>query len=264
MGRIIAIMSGKGGVGKSTLSAALAECYARMGKKVALLDGDVGLRCADLMLGMQDKVVFDLGDVVEERCGLDQALLSHPDYPFLLLLAAPQMMKPSDVKAKKIRKIVDILAARMDVVILDAPAGIGRGLKNLLNEQAMSLIVATPDDVSIRDAERLSSLLFDKGEMHSELVLNRVDRHMVKMGDMLPPAQIARMLDLRLMGIIPESRAVYRALLSHQTALRCADRAVVSALERTARRLLGQDVPLPSYKKSIFRKKPRGGGDVLR
>ena len=261
MGKIFVIMSGKGGVGKSTISAALAEYYAGLGLQVALLDGDVGLRCADLMLNMQDRVVYDLGDVTDDRCGLDRALIVHPRYPSLSLLAAPQMLKPSDVKAKKMKKIIESLAERMDIVLLDAPAGIGRGLKNLLGVQAETFVVATPDDVSIRDAERLSSLLFERGEIRPGLILNRVNEKLIRRGEMMPPHQISAVLDMPLMGILPESSEIYRALLRHETALHAADKKVKKAVEGIALRLLGEARPLESYAshgiRGLFH---RGGG----
>ena len=112
MSKIFAIMSGKGGVGKSTVSAALAELYARQGLKVTLVDGDVGLRCADLMLGMQDRVVYDLGDWTQSACTPEQALAAVPGLPTLTLLAAPQMLRPSDMKGKEIERVVSWLARR--------------------------------------------------------------------------------------------------------------------------------------------------------
>ncbi|MBQ4075126.1 MAG: P-loop NTPase [Clostridia bacterium] len=262
MGRIFAIMSGKGGVGKSTISAALAECYARRGKKVALLDGDIGLRCADLMLGMQDRVVFDLGDLTEDKCPLDQALVSHPVLPNLSLLAAPQMLRPSDVKAKKMKKIIDTLASRMDVVILDAPAGIGRGLKNLLNAQADSIIVATPDDVSLRDAEKLNALLAQRGEMNAGLIINRVNKKLIRRGEMMAPARIAAYLDMPLMGAIPESGEIYRALLQQKTALQCGDAKVTEAIGHLADRLMGIDTPIHEYYPSAIWKFFHRGGEA--
>ena len=127
VGRIYSIMSGKGGVGKSTLSSSLAVYYARMGKQVTLLDGDIGQRCADLMLNVQDRVVYDLGDVADKNCELKEALLPHPALPNLTLLAAPQMMTPSDVKRKAMDRIITDLAEASDILLLDAPAGIGKG-----------------------------------------------------------------------------------------------------------------------------------------
>ena len=260
MGRIFAIMSGKGGVGKSTLSASLAEYFARAGKRVALLDGDTGLRCADLMLNVQDRVIYDLGDVAEKNCEMDQAMV-HPDaLPSLSLLAAPQMMTPSDLKAKRVGRIITELSDQMDIVLLDAPAGIGRGLKNILGAAAEPIIVATPDDVCLRDAERLCQILTQREEPRPAIVFNRVQRRLVLRGLMQPPEALAQSLDMPLYGVIPESKKVYPALLAHQTALNCGDARVSRAVEVIAGRMLGADVPLPSYAPSpILRFFSRGG-----
>ena len=260
MGRIFAIMSGKGGVGKSTLSASLAEYFARAGKTVALLDGDTGLRCADLMLGVQDHVLFDLGDVAEKACDLDQALVRPDGLKNLCLLAAPQMMKPSDLKTKRMGQIITELSEHMDIVLLDAPAGIGRGLKNLLGAAAEPVIVATPDDVCVRDAERLAQLLSQREEPRPAIVFNRVQRKLVRRGLMTPPDALAASLDMPLLGVIPESPRIYQALLAHQTALRCGDARVEQAIEVIAGRMLGADVPLPVYAASpVLRFFNRGG-----
>lgn len=264
MSKIFAIMSGKGGVGKSTVSSALAELYARQGLKVTLVDGDVGLRCADLMLGMQDRVVYDLGDWAQSDCTPEQALSPVPGLPTLTLLAAPQMLRPSDMKSKQIEQVVSWLEKRQDVVLIDAPAGIGRGLKNLLLEQARPVIVATPDDVAIRDAERLTALLQERGlDAHPGLVLNRVSRRLVRWGEMLPPRQIAAALDLPLMGLIPESDGIYRALLRHETALHAGDEAVSRAMEALGSRLLGANTPLPDYRPSPLLRFFSKGGDRI-
>ena len=250
MGRIFAIMSGKGGVGKSTLAAALAECYAKQNMRTVLLDGDVGLRCADLMLGMQDRVIFDLGDLVEKSCQPKQALVRHPELSSLSLVAAPQMISASDLEQSELGRIITQLSDRSDVMIIDAPAGIGRGLKNLLGAAAEPVIVATPDDVCLRDAERLSLLLTQWEEPRPVVVFNRVSRKLVRQGEMRTPAQMAAALDLPLMGAVPDSPKVYRALLHRRSALHCGDPRVVKAIENTAARLMGNDVPQERYKPS--------------
>ncbi|MBR5111106.1 MAG: P-loop NTPase [Clostridia bacterium] len=262
MGRIFSVMSGKGGVGKSTLSAALAEYYARMGKRVVLMDGDIGQRCADLMLNLQDRVVYDLGDVAENNCELDQALLAHPRLPALSLLAAPQLLTVSDVKRKEMDKIITALSENSDILVLDAPAGIGKGLKNLLGSTAEPVIVATPDDVSIRDAERVNAMLRNLEEPSASLVLNRVHPLWVRKGLIPTPEQIALALDLPLAGVIPESPKVYKALLRHETPLGCGDRNMVKAIEVLAARLLGADAPLPEYAPSAMLRFFQRGGEA--
>ncbi len=261
MGRIFSIMSGKGGVGKSTLAASLAEYYAREGKKVALLDGDTGLRCADLLLGLQDKIVYDLGDVTEKNCDLEKAAVEASGIPGLTLLAAPQMMRASDMKAKDVGRIVTRLAEQNDILILDAPAGIGRGLKNLLGAAAEPVIVATPDDVCVRDAERLFALLTQREEPRPVIVFNRVSSRLVRRGDMTPPDVLAASLDLPLMGAIPESKKVYQALLTHKTPMQCGDMRFVRAIEGIAGRLLGAEVPMERYAPSAVLQFFRRGGD---
>ena len=260
MSRIFAIMSGKGGVGKSTLAAALAECYARRGLRTVLMDGDVGLRCADLMLGMQDRIIYDLGDLAENNCPLEQVLVKHPALPALSLIAAPQMISASDLKRKDLGRIITQLSSGVDMLILDAPAGIGRGLKNLLGAAAEPVIVVTPDDVCLRDAERLAALLTEREEPRPVAVFNRVNKSLVRRGEMRSPAQLAALLDLPLMGAIPDSPKVYQALLRHESVLHCGDRRVEKAVERLAARLLGEDVPQEYYEPSaVLRFFTRGG-----
>lgn len=255
-------MSGKGGVGKSTLAVALAEFYARQGKKVVLLDGDVGLRCADLMMNMQDRVIFDLGDLMEKDGKLKHALVQRPDLPNLSLLAAPQALNASDMKKKKMAHVIARLSKAADVVLLDAPAGIGRGLKNLMGAEAEPVIVATPDDVCLRDAERLISILSQREEPRPVIVFNRVRKPLVLRGEMPAPSQLAAALDVPLMGVIPESPKIYQALLRHESALACGDRRVYSAIEVIAARLLGADAPIERYEPSAVLRFFARGGEV--
>ena len=264
MSRIFVLTSGKGGVGKSTLAAALAVYYARQHMRVTLVDGDIGLRCADLMLGLQDQVIYDLGDLMEKRCQTEQALLSPAGLPGLSLLAAPQLMKASDVKAKEMTALLTRLGEQSDVVLIDAPAGVGRGLKNLLGVEARPLIVATPDDVSIRDAERLTSILALREKERPGLIVNRVRPRLIRRGEMIAPAAMAQVLDLPLLGIMPESETLYRAFLRHQTAMDCRDQAVQSAVACTASRMLGADTPLPDYRPApLLRFFAKKGGVAL-
>lgn len=262
MGKIFAIMSGKGGVGKSTIAAGLAEYYARQGKSTVLVDGDTGLRCADLMLNVQDQVLYDLGDVVNKNCTLEQALVRPAEIHTLSLLAAPQLMKPSDLSAKEMGRLITRLSDLFDILILDAPAGVGRGLKNLLGAAAEPVIVATPDDISVRDAEKLGALLDARQEPRPSVVFNRVNPALVRRGEMTPPQALAQALDMPLMGVIPESGAVYRALLKHQTVMKCGDEQLVHAIAALAKRLIGQEAQLPEYRPSAVLRFFRRGGEM--
>lgn len=152
MGKSILITSGKGGVGKSTVSSALAVLLARRGKRVVLVDADVGLRCADLMLDMQDRVVYDMGDLLSGTVSLQDALVPCKELPGLKLLAAPQMISAGDIAKKDMRKLIGCLRDRYDFVLMDCPAGIGRSMKNVLGCADETIIVSTMDDVCIRDA----------------------------------------------------------------------------------------------------------------
>ncbi len=253
MGKAFMIASGKGGVGKSTLAAALAVTFARQDVSCILIDADAGLRCADLLLDLQDHVVFDLQDLASGECTADQALVQHPLYPSLWLLAAPQLVKASDMRAKEIRRAVELLKQQADVVLLDCPAGLGRNLKNVLGSADQTLLVATPDDVSVRDIQRMDYLLGERGEARPGLILNRVSKKLIHLSEMQPPHIIAESLDLPLLGVLPESQAIYRALLQRKTAADCADAAVRNALQNIAMRMLGAQIPLPHYRKSAVR-----------
>lgn len=250
MGKSYVIASGKGGVGKSTLAAALACSLAKRMVSVALVDADTGLRCADLLLGMENKVVFDLGDVLKGECKLVRALIRHPEFPRLSLLAAPQLMRAGEIHPMQMKMVIKKLHALFDVILIDAPAGLGRNLSNVLGAGEEYILVATPDDVSLRDAEKMSSLLMQKDAPHPFLVLNRLNRRLIRRGSMLPPDIIAASLDMPLLGVIPESAAVYEALLEHRTAAQCDDKRVVREMDNIAMRLLGADIPLARYHKS--------------
>lgn len=247
MGETYLFMSGKGGTGKTTLSTSLALALANKGARVALVDADVGLRCADLLLGMENQILYDLSDVEEQRCTLFQALARHPKRPGLSVLAAPQALRPSDVSKKHLESVIDSLEERFDFVLIDGPAGLGRGLKNVWGAAAEAVMVCTPDDASVRDAERLGQLLFEKQGVHARLLLNRADRILVSVKEEQRPARIAAALDMPLLGVIPDSPDVYRALLAHKTALECDSVRVRRAVSRTADRLMGNQVKFPRY-----------------
>ncbi len=247
MAKTLFIASGKGGVGKSTVTANLGILLAGSGASVVIVDTDLGLRSQDLFLSLGDQVVYDLMDVVRRDCTLDQALLESSDMPRLRLLPASQFTRAKELEAKSLRKILRYLENCCDYLLIDCPAGIERGLRNVVNTGiAEAIIIATPDDLCIRDAERVADLLRKKGLDSPHLIMNRLQSSLIRTGEMPSAQSVSMLLDLPLLGEIPEDPAVYRAQLQHSAVSRF-DCEARNALVRIARRIMGEDVPLPSY-----------------
>lgn len=245
MGECFLIASGKGGVGKSTIAVSLAQALCARGARVALMDADVGLRCADLMLNLQDRVVYDFADVMDRRCELEDALYAAPGAPGVRLLAASQMTRASQIRPKDVCRVVEALKRSHDIVLVDCPAGVGRSLKINLETLGEFILVATPDDIALRDAERVAQLLSERGKLHPYLICNRTDRRLVRQGVMAAPQTLAETLDMPLLGAVPDSPRVYTGLLRHQTAYHCGDRRVRAAFDRIAARLMGVETAVP-------------------
>lgn len=268
MTQVWMIASGKGGVGKSTLAAGLGVGLAQRGRSVALIDGDIGLRSQDTLLGLESRIVYDLVDVAEKGCKLEQALVAHPHYPGLALLPAAQFRRMKSVDAKDIQKLANKLQARFDFVLLDCPAGVERGFLNALGAAQACMLVVTPDDISIRDGERVVSILEKRGLPRPQLIVNRVIPAWVRAGEMYSPETVAAALDLPLLGIIPQDEAVYRCLLRHSD-LMAQSSPAQQAMERIVRRMLGTSLPLPTYlpvKPSLWRRvfnREKAGEDSL-
>ena len=260
---VILFASGKGGVGKSTLSAAMAKLVAQQGKRVLLIDGDVGLRSLDLMLGMQDSVLYEMADCLARRCSLDDAIRSVPSAPGLSLLMAGQQAKPREFAGKDIDKVFRTLKQRFDVIMIDGPAGLGRGLRNWAEQANRLVLVATADDVCLRDTEKTARLLMDTNSLRAQLLINRLDERLVRRGLLSNPSVIAQTIDLELLGVIPQSDAVYPAMLAGETAGDTQDRQLTEALRRTAVRLMGALDPWQGHEtftqrlRKLFRKEVR-------
>lgn len=250
MGKVWMIASGKGGVGKSSISAALASAFVSSHLRVLVLDADVGLRSLDLMLGLQDRVLYELSDCLEKKCSLDDAMIIHPRMPLLHLMSAGQDAKPRDFAPRELKKIMNLLRARFDIILIDSPAGIGRGVKNMINIADSYVLIATPDDVSLRDVEKMAAMITAASGAQPWLLLNRVDKRLVLRGIMSPPADIAQLLDLQPLGVIPESARVYRAMIEKRTMDRCGDLEVERAVLRVAGRMLGENIAQPIYRQS--------------
>jgi len=237
------IASGKGGVGKSTLAAALAVALVRQGIKTVVLDMDIGLRSLDIHLGMENSVVYDVLDYARGNCKLSQAVLSSLAMPELSLLPASQLGTAEEIEPQLFAKIVRTLQKHFDFVLTDAPAGLNNVIEMLLSGAENTLLVVTPDDVSIRDAERVVTLCREQHQPAPLLIVNRVIPALVQSQDMLTPQAIADALDIPLLGYVPDDIEVLRALHRHQTVMDT-DCPARFAIERIARRLSGQAVPM--------------------
>lgn len=245
MGKIWLFASGKGGVGKSTVTAALGTALSRKGFRVCILDGDIGLRDQDVLLGMQDRVIYDLLDVLNGTCTLEQALLRDEKNGKLCLLPAAQIARSRDLDRKAFRSLLTEIRDLADFILLDAPAGIEKGLRNLLTPSIdETVILCTPDDVCIRNAERVISLLDDQRLPRPRLIVNRLDPELIRHQEMYDAAVTAQTLDLALLGEIPEDRDLYRAQLAHCSP-QDVDCPASAAIVRIGDRMTGADIPLP-------------------
>lgn len=247
MFKSIAVVSGKGGVGKSTLTAGIASALAWNGSRVLILDADIGLRSQDALLSLENRIVYDLIDLADGECLPEQAILPSEDYPSLFLLPASQFARAKNLDSKKLKKIIRTLSSEYDYCLIDCPSGIERGLRNVLNAGLDEiLLVVTPDDIAVRDAERTIQVIEAKSLPRPELIVNRLEPDLIRSGDMMSANVIAALLDINLIGEVPEDPAVRFAVLKKNMLLHY-DCEARNAVIRIASRLAGKPVPFPSY-----------------
>ena len=247
MKKVWLIASGKGGVGKSTVTANLASALCQMGQKVCIIDGDIGLRDQDALLGLENQVVYDLIDVINKDCDLNSALISPLSMPKLSLLPAAQFARCSDLKSDKLLRVVNRLRTEFDYVLIDCPAGIEKGLRNLCKVHPdAAILVCTPDDICIRNAERLNDLLEQKGLPRPMLLVNRLDTELIESGEQYSAAVVAATLDLPLLGELPEDRLIYRCQLKH-VLFADTEGEPRAAIRRIACRVRGENSDFPGY-----------------
>ncbi len=240
MSETILIASGKGGTGKTAVTAALASALAQEGKRVAAVDCDFGLRNLDIALGLAEQVVFDIGDVLSGRADAERAMLGHPDFPGLYLLPSTT---PGNERFEQaaFSKLTEYLRENFDVVLLDAPAGIGSGLRFIAAEASRALIVTTPDTPCIRDSLSAVGVLAEFEISDVRLILNRVDRRRLKKGGSWTVDASMDELGLRLFGLVREDRAVADAFSAGVPLLKT-NSAAGRDVQVIARRLCGKRV----------------------
>lgn len=253
MAEIIAIVSGKGGVGKTTTTANIATALAMMGKKVLMIDGDIGLRNLDLVLGMQNSITYDFNDILNERCTDEQAIIHDEKYPGLHLLPAPQNSSIDDINKEKLNSLIDKLSPYYDFIFIDCPAGIHDGFMLMSSKASKALIVATPELISVRDADMTISKLEDLHFEEIYLIINKVRIDMVKSGEMMSVDDIINIVAVPLIGAIPDEKDVIHSNnIGKPIILKSHSRAGM-AYANIAKRLLGIKVPiLKDEKKRLF------------
>lgn len=257
MGEAIVVTSGKGGVGKTTTSANLGTALALMGKKVCMVDTDIGLRNLDVVMGLENRIIYDLIDVAEGRCRVNQALVKDKRFDELYMLPAAQTKDKNDISPEQVRQIIESLKPDFDYVIIDCPAGIEQGFRNAVAGADQAIVVTTPENAAVRDADRVIGLL-EKSKMAAapKLVINRIRPNLLKSGDMLEIDDICQVLAIDLIGIVPDDELVIKAANSGEpTVMNPSSRAAI-AYRNIARRILGETVPLLQLdeKAGVFRK----------
>lgn len=256
MGEAIVITSGKGGVGKTTTTANIGTALALMEKKVCLIDTDIGLRNLDVVMGLENRIIFDIVDVIEERCNLKQALIKDKRFDYLSLLPAAQTSDKFSLTTEGMTKIVTELKQEYDYIIIDCPAGIEQGFQNAVVAADKAIVVTTPEKSSVRDADRIIGLLEKEDMDPPSLTINRIRSHMMKSGDMLEVDEIVQVLSIDLIGIVTDDDEVIKASNNGEpVALHSSSKASI-AYRNIARRILGETVPLQSLEdeKGVFKK----------
>lgn len=264
MGKVIVVTSGKGGVGKTTSSAALGAALAQNGEKVVVVDFDVGLRNLDLVMGAERRVVYDLVNVIQGEAKLTQALIRDKRLETLYLLPASQTRDKENLTPEGVEKVISALKKSFDWVICDSPAGIERGATLAMRHADVAIVVTNPEVSSVRDSDRIIGLLDSKtvkaesGErMDKHLLLTRYDASRAERGDMLKVDDVLEILSIPLVGIIPESTDVLRASnLGSPVTLSDGNCAPARAYFEAARRLRGEELPvtIPGEKRGFFGK----------
>ena len=241
--RIATITSGKGGVGKTTTTANIAVALAINGKKVVCIDGDIGLRNLDVVLGLENRIVYDLVDVVEGRCRLRQAMIRDKRLPDLYLIPAAQTRDKNAVSPSDMVRLCDELKSEYDWILIDSPAGIERGFRNAIAPADLVVVVTNPEVSAVRDADRIIGLVEAEEKGPARLIINRVNPAMVKRGDMLTTDDVMELLAIDLIGIVPEDENVIMGSNRGQPVSLDGKSKAGEAFHNIARRLNGEQVP---------------------
>ena len=253
MSEVIVITSGKGGVGKTTTSANIGTGLAILGRRVVMIDTDIGLRNLDVVMGLENRIVYNLVDVVNGNCRMKQALIRDKRYPNLSLLPSAQTRDKSAVNPEQMIKLIDDLRDEFDYILLDCPAGIEQGFKNAIAGADRALVVTTPEVSAIRDADRIIGLLENQEIRDIQLIVNRVRMDMVRRGDMMSVDDVMDILAIPLMGTIPDDEAIVISTNQGEP-LAGTNTPSGQAYLDISRRIMGEEIPMyaPRQNRTFF------------
>ena len=252
--KVITITSGKGGVGKTTTSANLGVALASLGYKVVCMDADIGLRNLDVVLGLENRIVYDIVDIVEGRCRVRQAMIKDKRFPELYLIPAAQTRDKNALSPSDMINLCNDLRPEVDWIVIDSPAGIERGFRNAIAPADFILVVTNPEVSAVRDADRIIGIIEAEEKGPAHLIINRVNINLVKRGDMLSADDIIDLLAIDLVGIIPEDEGVVISTNRGQPVVLDPKSRAGQAFMNIARRINGETVPLMNLeeKQNIF------------
>ena len=255
MSEVIVVTSGKGGVGKTTVVANLGCGLALLGNKVVLIDTDIGLRNLDVVMGLENRIVYNLVDVVEGSCRIKQALIKDKNHQGLYLMPSAQTRDKSSVTPQQMKKLTQELTEEFDYVILDCPAGIEQGFKNAVAGAARAIIVTTPEVSAIRDADRVIGLLEADGMKKIEMIINRIRPDLVMRGDMMSLNDIQEILTVPVIGAVTDEEEI---VISSNNGEPVAgkDTPLGQAFIDICRRIMGEDIPViqPAAPKGLIQR----------
>jgi septum site-determining protein MinD len=254
-GTSIVVTSGKGGVGKTTTTANLGTALAMMEQRVCLIDADIGLRNLDVVMGLENRIVYDIVDVVEGNCRLEQALIRDKRFDNLFLLPAAQTRDKTAVTPYQMQELNESLKEEMDYVIVDSPAGIEQGFKNSIAGAERAIILTTPEVSAVRDADRIIGLLEAEGLNDPTVIVNRIRQDMVERGDMMDIDDMIEILAINLLGVVPEDENIVVSTNRGEPIVMSGKSKSAKAFSNIARRVTGEELPLMSLERQTFMKK---------
>ncbi len=255
MSEVIVVTSGKGGVGKTTTTANLGVGLAKLGKKVVLLDTDIGLRNLDVALGIENRVVYDLVDIVTGVCEIKKAIIKHRTVEGLFVIPAAQATDKDAVSVEQMRKLCEELKQEYDFVLIDCPAGIEQGFRNAAAGADKALIVTIPMLSAVRDADRVVGLLEEMGINQHYVIINKIRPELMRRGDMMTIDEVINLIDIDLIGIIPDAEDVLVSANKGETVVANPKSTTGQCYRNIAQRLTGGNVPLMEFgRKGLFKR----------